>query len=486
MTPGQSIRQEIINFMDPIKTEIVVVGAGPGGYAAAFYAADLGKKVILVEKENRLGGTCLNSGCIPSKAYLHATHMIAEARESANRGIVFAPPTLDMAKLRAWKDGILQKLSGGIATLAQKRGVTVIKARGYFEDSSTLRVETESGQQFIQFEQAIVAVGSRPALPKTFDLGNSRIMTSKETFEVDDVPENLLVVGGGYIGMELGTVYASLGSKVVLVEALDSILMGADPDLTRPVMAYAKKAFREVRLKARVEHMSTAGKQIKVLIDHDGQRKEELFDRVLVSVGRVANAEDLGLEHTQVSRDEKGFIKVDGRQRTSDPKIYAIGDIAGGVLLAHKASREARTAVESITGESLTSANAIIPAVVFTDPEVAWCGLTEAEAKTKGIAVQVTKFPWGASGRALTFDRVDGLTKLIVEPGTERILGVGIVGHGAGELIGEAVLAVEMQATVRDLAMTVHAHPTLSETLMEAAEAFLGHATHTISKKTAA
>jgi dihydrolipoamide dehydrogenase len=436
-----------------------------------------------VEKEARLGGTCLNSGCIPSKAYLHATKMISEARESAHRGISFAPPSVDMAKLKAWKDTVLQKLSGGIANLAQKRGVTVLKARGYFEDSTTLRVETESGQQFIQFEQAIVAVGSKPALPKTFDLGNNRIMTSKEAFEVSDIPETLLVVGGGYIGMELGTVYASLGSQVVLVEALESILMGADPDLARPVMAYAKKAFREVRLKAKVEKMSTAGKQIKVLIDHEGQKKEELYDRVLVSVGRVSNADDLGLEHTRVVRDDKGFIKVGENQRTDDPNIYAIGDIAGGVLLAHKASREARIAVEAIVGESITHRDAVIPAVVFTDPEVAWCGLTESDAKAKGIAVQISKFPWGASGRALTFDRVDGLTKLIVEPGTERILGVGIVGHGAGELIGEAVLAVEMKATVRDLAMTVHAHPTLSETLMEAAEAFFGHSTHIHSKK---
>jgi dihydrolipoamide dehydrogenase len=469
--------------MEPTKTEIVVVGAGPGGYAAAFYAADLGKKVVLVEREKRLGGVCLNRGCIPSKALLNATHSISEARESAHRGITFEPPKVDVAKLRAWKDSIIQKLSGGVQMLAEKRGVQVIHGRGYFEGSQTLRVEREHGQEFVNFDHAIIATGSKSAMPKAFDLGNPRIMTSTEALETEDIPENLLVVGGGYIGMELGTVYATLGSKVVMVEALDSILMGADPDLARPVMAYAKKAFKEVRLKAKVLKMSTSGKQIKVEMEVEGQKKEELYDRVLVAVGRVPNAEDLGLENTKVARDEKGFIKVDANQRTADESIYAIGDIAGGILLAHKASREARIAVEAIHGDPGAVTNFTIPAVVFTDPEVAWCGLTEAEAKAKGIEFEVAKFPWGASGRALTYDRPDGLTKLIIDSKTERVLGVGIVGHGAGELIAEGVVAVEMGATVRDLAMCVHPHPTLSETIMEAAEVFFGQATHTLSKK---
>jgi dihydrolipoamide dehydrogenase len=469
--------------MEPTKTEIVVIGGGPGGYTAAFYAADLGKKVILIERDKRLGGVCLNRGCIPSKALLNAAHTISEARESSHRGITFEPPRVDVAKLREWKDTIVQKLCGGIATLAQKRGVQVIYGRGYFESSQSLRVETEHGQQFINFDQAIVATGSKPAMPKAFDLGNPRIMTSTEALETEDIPENLLIVGGGYIGMELGTVYATLGSKVVLVEALDSILLGADPDLVRPVMAYAKKAFKEVRLKAKVLKMATSGKQIKVEIESDGQTREELYDRVLVAVGRVPNAADLGLENTKVTRDDKGFIKVDANQRTTDESIYAIGDIAGGILLAHKAFREGRIAVDTITGESTTAAKFIIPAVVFTDPELAWCGLTEAEAKTSGITVEVAKFPWGASGRAMTLDRTDGLTKLIIDPQTERILGVGIVGHGAGELIAEGVVAVEMGATARDLALCVHPHPTLSETIMEAAEVFYGQATHTISKK---
>jgi len=471
--------------MEAIKTEVVVVGGGPGGYTAAFYAADMGKKVILIEKDKRLGGVCLNRGCIPSKALLNVAHTISDARESAHRGIVFEPPKVDVAKLRAWKESIVQKLCGGIAMLAQKRGVQVIYGRAHFEGSQTLRVETEQGQQFVNYDKAIIATGSKPAMPKAFDLGNPRIMTSTEALETEDIPENLLVVGGGYIGMELGTVYATLGSKVVMVEALDSILLGADADLVRPVMAYAKKAFKEVRLKAKVLKMSTSGKQIKVEMELDGKKIEEHYDRVLVAVGRVPNAAHMGLENTKAAIDEKGFIKVDVQMRTNDEAIYAIGDIAGGILLAHKAFREARIAVDSIIGESTAPEKFIVPAVVFTDPEVAWCGLTEAEAKAQGREVEIAKFPWGASGRALTFDRPDGLTKLVIDPATERVLGVGMVGHGAGELIAEGVVAVEMGATVKDLALCVHPHPTLSETVMEAAEVFYGTATHTISKKRA-
>src|SRR5438132_2085506 len=380
--------------MDPVQTQIVVVGAGPGGYAAAFYAADLGRKVILLEQDKRLGGVCLNRGCIPSKALLHATHLISAAKESENRGISFAAPTIDLAKLRAWKESVLVKLSDGVSQLAKLRGVEIWNGRGHFEDSQTLRVETVQGQQFIRFAQAIIAVGSKSAMPKAFDLGNPRIMTSREALEIEDIPENLLVVGGGYIGMELGTLYATLGSKVVLVEALETILTGADPDLVRPVMTYAKKAFKEVRLKTKVSKMATSGKQINVEFEQEGQKKEELFDRVLVAVGRTPNSDNLGLENTKVTLDEKSFIEVNEKQQTTDPAIYAIGDITGGVLLAHKATKEGRVAVEVITGEESTSQDVIIPAVVFTDPEVAWCGLTEAEAKQKGREVQVAKFPW--------------------------------------------------------------------------------------------
>ncbi|HWD19536.1 MAG TPA: dihydrolipoyl dehydrogenase [Verrucomicrobiae bacterium] len=470
--------------MDFIKTDILVLGGGPGGYAAAFYAADLGKKVLLVEQDKKLGGVCCNRGCIPSKALLTATKMILEAKESEHRGITFAAPTVDVTKLRAWKNAVVDKLAGGLSFLAKKRGVQVMTGRGYFESSQTLRVETEEGQRFVSFDKAIVAVGSSAALPKVFDLGNPRIMTSTEALEVEEIPEDLLVIGGGYIGMELGTVYSNLGSKVVVVEALPGILGGADPDLVRPVLKYAQSHFRELRFNTKVTQMSTKGKKIRtVTVGPDKVEKEEFYDRVLVSVGRVPRCNDLGLENTKVEQDEKGFIKVNDKQETTDPSILAIGDIAGGVLLAHKAAKEARVAIEHIVGEASTSTGVVIPAVVFTDPELAWCGLSETEAKAKNIAVEVSKFPWGGSGRALTYDRTDGLTKLIIDPETERILGVGMVGHGAGELIAEGVLAIEMGATVRDLAESVHPHPTLSETMMEAAEVFYGYATHTYAPK---
>jgi dihydrolipoamide dehydrogenase len=472
--------------VDPIHTEILVLGAGPGGYAAAFFAADLGKKVLLVEQEKKLGGVCLNRGCIPSKALLHAARMIVEARESVHRGITFGTPQIDFDKLRAWKNSIVDKLAAGVAFLAKKRGVQVLHGRGYFEGSQLLRVETSEGQRFVSFDKGLIAVGSKAALPKLFDLGNPRIMTSTEALEVEELPEDLLVVGGGYIGMELGSVYANLGSKVVVVEALQSILAGADPDLVRPVLHSAQKSFRELRFNTKVTQMSTKGKKIRVVTQGpDKADKEELFDRVLVSVGRVPRCHDLGLENTKVEQDERGFIKVNEQQETADPSLLAIGDIAGGVLLAHKASKEARIAVETITGHPATSAGVVIPAVVFTDPELAWCGWTEAEARAKGVDVEVAKFPWGASGRALTFDRPDGLTKLVVDNATERVVGVGMVGHGAGELIAEGVLAIEMGATVRDLAETVHPHPTLSETIMEAAEVYFGVSTHTFAPKKA-
>lgn len=469
--------------MEPIKAEIVILGAGPGGYTAAFYAADRGKQVILVEQHPRLGGICLNSGCIPSKALLHATEVLHEAKQSAGRGIEFGEPKIDLDRLRDWKESILEKLGQGIKGLAQKRGVQLIHGRGHFEDSRTLRVETAEGQKFVSYDKAIIAVGSKPAMPAAFDLGNKRIMTSTEALEIQDIPNDLLVVGGGYIGMELGTVYAELGSHVVVLEAMPSILTGVDPDLVRPVSRAAQKAFKEIRVNTKVLKMATAAKQIKVTMEMDKQQREELYDRVLVSVGRAPNYTDLGLENTRVTKDDKGFIKCNSQQQTDDPDIYAIGDVNGGALLAHRASKEARIAVEAILGQASAFENIVIPAVVYTHPEVAWCGLTETEAKQNGIEIKVAKFLWGASGRALTLDRPDGLTKLIIEPDSERILGVGIVGASAGELIGEGVLAVEMGATARDLAESVHPHPTLSETLMEAAEAFYGTATHTFTPR---
>jgi dihydrolipoamide dehydrogenase len=408
---------------------------------------------------------------------------LREAKESALRGIEFGPAKVDLDRLRDWKESILDKLGQGIKSLAQHRNIQLIQGRGHFEDSQTLRVETAEGQKFIRYDKAIIAVGSKPAMPHAFDLGNKRIMTSSEALNLPDVPQDLLVVGGGYIGMELGTVYAALGSSVVVLEALPSILTGVDADLVRPVARAAQKAFKEIRLNTKVLKMATAGKQIQVTTEIDKQPREELYDRVLVSVGRSPNLTNLGLENTKVAKDDKGFIQTNTQQQTDDPNIYAIGDANGGTLLAHRASKEAKIAVEAMLGEGSSFENVVIPAVVYTNPEVAWCGLSESEAKQKGIEIKVAKFLWGASGRALTLDRPDGLTKLIIEPDSERILGVGIVGSGAAELISEGVLAVEMGATARDIAGSVHPHPTLSETLMEAAESFYGTATHMVSRR---
>ncbi len=463
-------------------TDIAVIGAGPGGYAAAFYAADKGKKVTLIERSPRLGGVCLNVGCIPSKALLHAAKLITEAKESGIRGIHFGAPTIDLDAMRAWKESIVAKLAKGVADLAARRKVNVIHGKAYFQDAVTLRIETAEGQRYLSYEKAIIAVGSKPAMPAAFDLGNPRIMTSTEALDIQQIPPTLLIVGGGYIGMELGTVYATLGSEVVVVEAVSEVLAGADQDLVRPVLRRAKELFKEIRTGVKVLKMATVGKQIRVDLDIGGEKREELYDGVLVSVGRVPHFGDLGLENTVVKRNDRGFISVNPQQETDDPHIMAIGDAVGGAMLAHKATKEARIAVEVLTGESSSFEHIVIPAVVFTDPEIAWCGLTEDDARGAGRKVDVVKFPWSASGRALSFDRTDGLTKLIIDPETERILGVGIVGAGAGELIAEGVVAIEMGATARDLAESVHPHPTLSETLAECAEAFYGYATHTMRR----
>ncbi len=471
-------------MVEPIQTDIVVVGAGPGGYAAAFYAADKGKKVILVEREPRMGGTCLLRGCIPSKAYLYAAHQIAIARESSHRGITYSEPKIDVKKMRDWKESIVDQLAGGVNGLAKGKKVETMYGKGHFEDSDTLRVETEEGQKFIKYQQAIIATGSVPALPSVFDLGNKRVMTSDEALELEEIPKDLLIIGAGYIGMELGIVYATLGSDVVVVEAFQHMLGGADRDLVKYVEDHAGKMMKEIRFNTKVTKMATSGKKIKVNMQPEGQDPiEEQYDKVLVCVGRTPNCNDLGLKNTKVQTDQKGFIKVNNKQQTSDPKIYAIGDVIGGAMLAHKAHKEGRIAVDVILGDIASAENIIVPAVVFTDPELAWCGLTENEAKEKGIEYEVAKFPWSASGRAISFDRPDGMTKFILEPGTERILGAGIVGVGAGELISECMLAIEMGATAEDIAETIHPHPTLSETMMECAESFYGTSTHHLSRK---
>ncbi|MFH0985059.1 MAG: dihydrolipoyl dehydrogenase [Candidatus Omnitrophota bacterium] len=469
--------------MESIQTDIAVIGAGPGGYTAAFYAAALGKKVVLIEQEKRLGGVCLNRGCIPSKALLHIAKLIGETAESEKCGVTFAKPVIHLDRMRIWKESVLEKLGAGIASLAGRRSVQVVTGRAVFDGAKALRVETPEGPKQIQFGKAIIATGSRAALPSLFDSKDARVMTSTEALALQDIPKKLLVVGGGYIGMELGTVYAALGSEVTVAEALGGILIGADADLVRFVQERASKHFKEIRVNAKVIELKPLAEGIEVRMTIAGEEKREVYDRVLVSIGRTPNGQDLGLEKTKVQLDEKGFIKVDEGQRTAEPDIYAIGDVTGGMMLAHKASNDAKVAVDAIVGNASENRSSVIPAVVFTDPELAWCGLTEAEAKARNIPVQIVKFPWSASGRALTLERTDGATKLLVDPQTEKILGVGICGVGAGELISEGLLAVEMGLKVRDLARIVHPHPTLSETLMECAEMFYGHATHAYSRK---
>lgn len=463
--------------MKEVTTELAVLGGGPAGYTAAFDAADRGMSVVLVEEDGRLGGVCLTRGCIPSKAFLSASALISRAQASGERGITFAPPSVDIGALRAWKGGIVETLARSLSDLCRKRGITVLWGRGHFEGSDLLRVETKEGQIFLRYDKAVIAVGSAPAVPTEFDLGNPRVMTSREALDLKNVPNTLLVVGGGYIGMELGVLYARLGSRVVLAEAAGTILTGTDGDLVRPVLRRAERIFSEIRLGTKVVGTATSGKHITVTTEAKGKKKEEQFDAVLVAVGRAPNCRDLGLENTRLSLDGRGFIIAAPNGETSDPSLLAVGDVTGGTLLAHCAMKQARVAVEAVAGGAGTMTGVAIPSVVYTDPEVAWAGMTEAEAGEKGIPVRAARFPWAASGRALTLGCEDGLTKLIIEPETERIIGVGIVGEGAEDLIGEGVLALEMAATARDVADSVHPHPTLSETFRGAAEAYLGVAT---------
>jgi dihydrolipoamide dehydrogenase len=468
------------------EVQVAVIGAGPGGYAAAFHAADLGLKVALVDSDPRPGGVCLNRGCIPSKALLHAAKLINEAREAEAWGIRFSRPEVDIKALRSWKDGVVARLVDGIDQLCRARKVDLLRARATFTDSRTLRLEwaadDKEGERpaALRFEHAILATGSTPAMPQIFQIGDPRVMDSTGALEIDAVPGTLLVVGGGYIGLEMGTVYAALGSKVTVVELLDGLLPGADRDLVRPLQTRLAKTFAAIHLKTKVEGLTAKEAGIEARVSGEGAPGGGalLFDRVLVAIGRRPNSRGLGLESTKVTVDEKGFVQVDRHRRTADPHIFAIGDVAGEPMLAHKASREGKVAAEVIAGEPAEFDNLAIPAVVFTDPEVAWCGLTENEAKAAGREVKVAKFPWAASGRAITLDRPEGLTKILIDPSTGRVLGMGIVGSGAGELIAEGVLAIEMGAVARDIADTIHAHPTLSETVMESAEVILGNSTH--------
>lgn len=466
------------------KIELLVLGGGPGGYPAAFEAADHGLKVMLVDEGARPGGVCLNRGCIPSKALLHLAKLINESHDSVECGLTFGKPKIDLAKLRDFKNGVIGKLSGGISELCRARGVTLVSARGTFLDSHTIELKHPDGRiETIGFEKAIIATGSSPAIPPLFQLGDPRVMDSTGALELAAIPGSLLVVGGGYIGLEMGTVYAALGSKVTVVELTSGLLPGADRDLVKPLQKRLEKQFAALHLQTKVEALKATKTGIEATLTGEGVAPKQTFDRVLISIGRRPNSQGLGLEKTGVTVDEKGFITVDGQRRSTVPHIFAIGDIAGEPMLAHKATREAKVAVEAMMGGHAEFDNIAIPAVVFTDPEIAWCGLMEHEAAARNIEVKVVKFPWTASGRATTLARNEGLTKLIIDPKTERILGVGLVGVNVGEMIAEATLAVETAAVARDLAETIHAHPTLSETLMEAAESVFGQATHSYRPK---
>jgi dihydrolipoamide dehydrogenase len=462
---------------------VIVLGAGPGGYAAAFYAADLGMQVTLVDEEKNPGGVCLYRGCIPSKALLHVAKLVEESKHAHAWGVDFGTPKVDLDKLRGYKNAVVEKLTGGTGQIAKLRKVNYVQGRATLTGPRSMSVTTAAGRQDLSADYVVLATGSHPTRIPGLSVDSPRLLDSTGALDLPAIPKTLLVVGGGYIGLELGSVYAALGTKVSVVEMTAGLLPGADRDLVKPLAQKLEKSFTKVMLSTKVTGMVAAKSGIAVTFDGEGAPASETYDYVLVSIGRRPNSKIDGLEKTRVKVDQKGFIETDGQRRTAEPTMFAIGDVAGEPMLAHKASHEARVAIEAIAGHKAIFEPAAIPAVVFTDPEIAWAGLTEAEAEKQGRTVEVTRFPWPASGRAIAIDRVDGMTKLVIDPPTGRILGVGMVGSGAGELIAEGVLAIEMGATAEDLKLTIHPHPTLSETVMEAAEVFFGQATHVYRPK---
>ena len=463
--------------------QVAVLGAGPGGYAAAFYAADLGMQVALIDEEKNPGGVCLYRGCIPSKALLHVAKVVDEAKHAGNWGVTFGEPTVDVNKLRAYKQGVVDKLTAGVGSIAKMRKVKFVQGRATLTGPKSLKVAGAAGETEVQFEHLILATGSHPTKIPSLSIESPRMMDSTSGLELPDVPTSLLVIGGGYIGLELGTVYATLGSKVSVVEMTPGLLPGADRDLVQVLEKRLKKLFANIMLNTKVVKVVEEGQGIRVTFEGDLAEKEQVFDRVLVAIGRRPNSKIPGLETTRVKVDQKGFIETDPQRRTAEPSIFAIGDVAGEPMLAHKASHEARVAVEAIAGHKTVFEPQAIPAVVFTDPEIAWCGMTESQAQAEQVEVEVAKFPWGALSRAITVDRPEGLTKLVLEKTTGRVLGVGIAGSGAGELIAEGALAIEMGATAEDMKLVIHPHPTLSESLMESAEVFFGQSTHVYKPK---
>lgn len=462
--------------------QVVVIGGGPGGYAAAFLAADLGLSTALVDREPNPGGVCVYRGCIPSKALLHVAKLVDEARHAKAWGVTFGEPDIDLGKLRAFKDGIVKRLTAGTGQLARHRKVHYLQGTAELIDAHSLRVlKATGGEDTWQFDHAILATGSAPAMPGSLAVDDPRVMDSTAALDLPDIPKSMLVVGGGYIGLELGSVYATLGSAVTVVEMTDGLLPGADRDLVDILAKRIRQIMKAVLLETRVVHMAAEREGIRVTFEGGSvaeTAREQVFDRVLVAVGRRPNSKIQGLDRTKIRTNDRGFVVVDEQMRTDEPSIFAIGDVVGEPMLAHKASHEGRVAVEVISGENVAFQARAIPAVVFTDPEIAWAGVTEAQARKEGLDVAIARFPWGASGRALTLDRTDGLTKLILDAKTERVIGVGLVGPGAGELIAEGVLAIELGANATDLKLSIHPHPTLSETMMESAEVFFGQATH--------
>ncbi|RMH55483.1 MAG: dihydrolipoyl dehydrogenase [Candidatus Hydrogenedentota bacterium] len=463
------------------KRKLVVIGAGPGGYAAAFHAADHGLDVTLVDRAPNPGGVCLYRGCIPSKALLHIAKVISEARDLRAGGVYFEEPRIELNELRAWKESVVGKLTGGLGHLARKRKLRYLQGTARFTAADTVSVIRGDGtEEILRLDNAILATGSVPARIPGLPQDSPSLWDSTRALELPKIPRTLLVIGGGYIGLELGSVYSALGTEVSCVEVTKGLLPGVDRDLVRPLEQRIRKSFSEILLETKVTEVRESENGLAVtVIDRNGKATTRDFEAVLVAVGRRPTTEGLGLETTRIRLTDRGFVQVDDKRRTTEKGIFAIGDIAGNPMLAHKASAEAKTAVEAILGERAAAFDPkAIPAVVFTDPEIAWCGLTETEAKAKEIPVKVCRFPWAASGRATTMGRTDGLTKLILDPEDETVLGVGVVGPGAGELISEGVLAIEMGAVAADLKESIHPHPTLSETVMEAAESFFGHATH--------
>ncbi|CAN5623473.1 dihydrolipoyl dehydrogenase [soil metagenome] len=468
------------------ETQVLVIGGGPGGYPAALHAADHGLKVMLVDEDPKLGGVCLNRGCIPSKALLHVAKVIREAHHASSMGLDFGEPKLDLDKLRTFvQTKVVGKLTGGIAMLCKGRGVEAVKGHAEFLDDHTVKVTGETNCT-IKFQHAIIASGSLPTVPKTFAINDPRVMDSTAALLLPDVPKTLLVVGGGYIGLEIGTVYAALGTKVTVVEFMDGLLPMADRDLVKPLETKLRSEFEAIYLNTKVASVQATPAGIIAVLEGKDVPEQLTFDRVLISIGRRPNSANLGLANAGVKMSDRGYIPIDKQRRTNVPHIYAIGDVGEEPGLAHKATAEARVAVGAILGEPVEWSPRAIPAVIFTDPEIAWAGLSEKDALAANLPHEVLKFPWAASGRAVALDITNGLTKMLIEPESKRVLGVGIAGSGAGEMIAEAVLAIEMGAVARDVLESIHPHPTLSETIMESAELAYGGATHVARPRKAA